>query len=151
MSNAASTPLAELLAPESIRLDAVATDKLDAVRQCGDALLTAGAVGAEYVDAMIEREERLTTYIGEGVAMPHGTVAGKDMVKQSAIVFLRFPDGVDWDGERVDVAVGIAAQGDGHVAVLTQLALILIDAEKAAALRGVTSADEVYRLLAPEG
>ena len=143
-------PLTELLAPASIRLDAAATGRDDAIRQAGAALVEAGAVDPSYVDAMLERENSVSTFVGEGVAIPHGTLAGKDAVKDDAIVVLRFPDGVDWDGNQVSVAVGIAAKGNGHIALLSQLATVLMDPDKAAALRGATTADQVYELLAPD-
>jgi mannitol PTS system EIIA component len=145
-----SKPLADLLAPSSIRLDATATDRDDAIRQAGAALIEAGAVDPGYVDAMLERENSVSTFVGEGVAIPHGTLAGKDAVKDDAIVVLRFPDGVDWDGNDVTVAVGIAARGNGHIALLSQLATVLLDPDKAAALRGATTADRVYELLASD-
>ena len=150
MSDEESKPLTELLAPSSIRLDATATDRDDAIRQAGAALIEAGAVDPSYVDAMLERENSVSTFVGEGVAIPHGTLAGKDAVKGDAIVVLRFPDGVDWDGNEVSVAVGIAAKGNGHIALLSQLATVLLDPDKAAALRGATTADRVYELLAPD-
>ncbi|CAN5548288.1 hypothetical protein BH09ACT4_BH09ACT4_13360 [soil metagenome] len=143
-------PLTELLAASSIRLDSHASGRDDAIRQTGAALVEAGAVDPGYVDAMLERENSVSTFVGEGVAIPHGTLAGKDAVKDDAIVVLRFPDGVDWDGNPVSVAVGIAAKGNGHIALLSQLATVLLDPEKAAALRGATTADEVYELLASD-
>jgi PTS system mannitol-specific IIA component len=146
----AQKPLTDLLAPASIRLDAVAADRDDAIRQAGAALIEAGAVEPSYVDAMLERENSVSTYVGEGVAIPHGTLAGKDAVKDDAIVVLRFPAGVDWDGNDVSVAVGIAAKGNGHIALLSQLATVLLDPDKAAALRGAESADQVYELLASD-
>ena len=146
----AQKPLTDLLAPASIRLDAVAADRDDAIRQAGAALIAVGAVDPSYVDAMLERENSVSTYVGEGVAIPHGTLAGKDAVKDDAIVVLRFPDGVDWDGNPVSVAVGIAAKGNGHIALLSQLAMVLLDPEKAAALRDATTADRVYELLAAD-
>lgn len=143
-------PLTDLLAPASIRLDAKAADRDDAIRQAGAALVEAGAVDPSYVDAMLERENSVSTFVGEGVAIPHGTLAGKDAVTDDAIVVLRFPDGVDWDGNPVSVAVGIAAKGNGHIALLSQLATVLLDPEKAAALRGATTPDQVYELLASD-
>jgi PTS system mannitol-specific IIA component len=146
----AQKPLTDLQAPASIRLDAVAADRDDAIRQAGAALIEAGAVDPSYVDAMLERENSVSTFVGEGVAIPHGTLAGKDAVKDDAIVVLRFPAGVDWDGNDVSVAVGIAAKGNGHIALLSQLATVLLDPDKAAALRGAESADQVYELLASD-
>jgi PTS system mannitol-specific IIA component len=146
----ADTALTSLLAEDSIRLDCSATDRFDAVRQCGAALVAAGAVDETYVDAMIQREETVSTFVGEGVAIPHGTLAGKEAVKHDALVVLRFPEGVDWDGNAVSVCVGIAAAGGGHIALLSQLAEILLDPSKAEQLRSATSAEQVYALLTPD-
>jgi PTS system mannitol-specific IIA component len=143
--------LTELVAESSIRLAETATDKEDAIRQTGQALLEAGAIDVSYIDAMLERERSVSTFVGEGVAIPHGTLAGKDSVKHDALVVLRFPDGVDWDGNDVRVCVGIAARGNGHIALLSQLATVLLDPDRAAALRAATTSVEVYELLKPDG
>ncbi|MDM4763095.1 PTS sugar transporter subunit IIA [Galbitalea sp. SE-J8] len=145
-----TTPLTDLLAESSIQLDAHASSKEDAVEQAGAALLAAGAIDASYIDAMLQREASVSTFVGEGVAIPHGTLAGKEAVKRDALVLLRFPDGVDWDGNEVKIAIGIAAKGNGHIALLSQLASILLEPEKAAALREATTTQAVYELLASE-
>ena len=150
MTDEQQTPLTELLAEKSINLTAVAKDRDDAIRQAGEALLAAGAIDASYIDAMLERENSVSTYVGEGVAIPHGTLAGKDAVKSDALVLLRFPDGVDWDGNPVSVAIGIAAKGNGHIALLSQLATVLLEPEKAEALRNATTTEQVYELLASD-
>ena len=143
-------PLTELLAEQSINLTAVATDRDDAIRQAGEALVAIGAVDPSYIDAMFERENSVSTFMGEGVAIPHGTLAGKDSVKADALVLLRFPDGVDWDGNDVRLAFGIAARGNGHIALLSQLATVLLEPEKAEALRNATTTEQVYALLASD-
>jgi len=143
-------PLTQLLAESSINLTATATGRDDAIRQAGAALLATGAIEPSYIDAMLERENSVSTFVGEGVAIPHGTLAGKDAVKGDALVLLRFPEGVDWDGNEVSVAIGIAAKGNGHIALLSQLATILLEPEKAAALRSATTKEQVYELLAAE-
>nr|BFE82690.1 hypothetical protein GCM10020093_052910 [Planobispora longispora] len=108
-----------------------------------------GAVEPSYVEAMLERERSISTYVGEEVAIPHGTLAAKNVVRHDAICVLRFPGGVDWDGERVTVCVGIAARGDGHVRLLSELAQILMDPDRARALREADEVSEVVRLLHP--
>ena len=150
MGEEATPALTALISESSIRLDESATDKFDAIRQVGAALLDTDAIDASYIDAMIEREKTVSTFVGEGVAIPHGTLAGKDAVKNDALVVLRFPAGVDWDGNEVIVCVGIAARGNGHIALLSQLATVLLDPDKAAALRAATTSAEVYALLEPE-
>lgn len=140
-----------LLAEDAIRLDCRAADKLDAVRQCGAALVEAGHVEPAYVDAMLEREHTLSTYLGEGFAMPHGTNESRRHVRSAGIAVLRFPDGVDWGGEQVDIAVAVASASDEHVAILAQLAGVLADPERAARLRGADDPAEVRSLLTFEG
>ena len=139
-----------LLDRRSIVLDAVAADRDSAIRLAGQALVDVGAVTPDYVDAMIEREQSVSTYMGEGVAIPHGTLAGKDAVQRDALSFLRFPDGVEWNGQTATLAIGIAAKGDGHLAILGQLASVLVDPDKAKGLREVQTADEVLAILAPD-
>ena len=144
------TPLPELLAEASIHLDASATSRDDAIRQAGQALLDVGAIDESYIDAMIDRENTVSTFMGEGVAIPHGTLAGKDSVKKDALSLIRFPEGVDWDGNDVRLAFGIAAKGGGHIALLSQLATVLLDPAKAEALRNATTVEQVYALLESE-
>lgn len=146
----AQASLAELLDRSAIDLHARAGSKEDAVRACGEKLVAIGAVQPAYVDAMLEREQTISTYIGEGVAIPHGTLSGKDAVVRDALCYLRFVEPVDWDGEEVSVCVGIAAAGDGHVAVLSQLAQVLMDPGQAAGLRAASTPDDVLRVLHPE-
>ena len=140
----------ELLSPTAVRLGQQATDFNDAIRQVGAVLVAVGAVNPSYVDAMLEREQSISTFIGEGVAIPHGTLAGKDSVLRDALAVVQFPQGVDWHGDRAEVCIGIAAVGDGHVGILAQLAEVLMDEDRAAALRGATSAEEVVAILTPE-
>jgi PTS system mannitol-specific IIA component len=139
--------MSELLDRRAILLDQSARSKEDAIRQCGDALTTIGAVEPGYVDTMLAREKSVSTYVGEGVAIPHGTLDGKALVTRDALAVLRFPAGVDWDGEQVTVCVGIAAAGDGHVELLAALAEVLLDEDKALSLREATDPRTVEELL----
>jgi PTS system mannitol-specific IIA component len=145
-----SEDVSALLDPRSIQLDAVAADRDSAIRMAGQALVDVGAVTPDYVEAMLEREASISTYMGEGVAIPHGTLSGKDAVQRDALSFLRFPAGVDWNGQTATLAIGIAAKGDGHLAILGQLASVLVDPAKAKGLREVQTAEEVLAILAPE-
>lgn len=142
-------PIEKLLDPRAIRLAERAAGRDEAVRRCGLALVEVGAVEEGYVEAMLERERSISTYMGEGVAIPHGTLAGKEAVLRDALSVVRFPGGVDWGGPTVELAIGIAARGDGHVGILAELAQILLDPERAQALRTATDPDEVIALLRP--
>jgi PTS system mannitol-specific IIA component len=137
-----------LLDRRAVRLTAAAIDRDDAVRQCGQALVDCGCVDASYVNGMLERETTISTYVGEGFAIPHGTEASKAAVRRDALSFVRFPAGVDWGGEQVSVCIGIAAANDGHLPILAALAQILLDSDKASALRNAETFEEVIDQLA---
>ena len=140
---------AGVLTTEAVRLGQRASDKLDALRRSGAVLVDVGAVEPGYVDAMLAREELVSTFMGEGVAIPHGTNEARALVHRTALGFLQFPDGVDWgDGAMVRVCIPIAAAGGEHMALLSALATVLVDPEKAEALRSAASADDVLAILA---
>jgi mannitol/fructose-specific phosphotransferase system IIA component len=141
----------EVLSKDAIRLGLSAVDKWDAIKQSGALLDELGAVEPEYPAAMLERERSVSTYVGEGVAIPHGTDAARALVRRTTLGVLQFPAGIDWDGQRVTLCVAIAAKGDEHVAVLSALAQILMEPDKAALLRTSTKVDEVHRMLSAIG
>lgn len=145
----ADTP--EVLPKEGIRLGLSATDKWDAIRQCGAVLAELGAVEPGYPETMLERERSVSTYIGEGVAIPHGTDASRALVRSTTLAVLQYPDGVDWNGQTAHLCVAIAAKGDEHVTVLSSLAQILMDPEQARRLRTSDSVETVHELLATIG
>jgi mannitol PTS system EIIA component len=138
-----------LLDPRAVRLGEHVADRTEAVRLCGQVLVEVGAVEPGYIDAMLEREDTISTYVGEGVAIPHATLAGKEAVLRDALAVVSLAEPVDWEGNPVSVCVAIAARGDGHLAILAELAEILLEPERAAALREAGSVDEVVRLLQP--
>lgn len=135
------------LDPRAVILQASATGRDDAIRQCGRALVNVGAVAEPYIEAMLERERTISTFVGEQVAIPHGTVAAKEVVHHDAICVVQFPQGVDWDGDNVVLCVGIAARGNGHVALLAALAEILMDPDRARTLREAPDVDTVIKEL----
>jgi mannitol/fructose-specific phosphotransferase system IIA component len=147
--SATPPPTTGVLAREAIRLAQHADDKWDALRQSGALLEDLGVVDEGYAAAILERETQISTYMGEGVAIPHGTDAARALVRQTALGFLQYPAGVDWDGETVYLCIPIAASGDEHVGVLSALAEILVDDDSAAALRGATDVETVLALLNP--
>ena len=136
-----------VLSRDAVRLGLYATDKLDALRQSGALLVEIGAVEEPYADAILEREESVSTYLGEGVAIPHGTDASRTYVKRTALAVLQFPDGVDWGDGPVMLCIAIASNSNEHVSLLAALANILIVPEQAERLRTATDPDEVLALL----
>ena len=113
-----------ILSKERIQLNAVATDRTDAIRKAGDLLVKSGCVLPEYVEGMLKRETTMSTYLGSGVAIPHGVYENKGHILQTGISALQLPQGVAWDedGEPVYLVIGIAASSDEHVGVLASLA-----------------------------
>ncbi len=124
-----------MLATERIKLAASAADKEDAVRQAGALLLADGCVSQEYVDGMLERESTMSTYLGNGVSIPHGMHESRDYILKSGISVVQFPNGVLWeDDEKAYLVIGIAAQGEEHMGVLTSLAEVIEDEDVVALL-----------------
>jgi PTS system mannitol-specific IIA component len=136
-----------LLPVSSVDLTATATDRADAVRQVGALLAAAGAVNPAYTQAMLDRENAVSTFVGDGIAMPHGTLTARSEVLAEGLALLRFADPIDWGGEPVTIVIGIAAHDRRYIALLSQLASALLDGERAAALRSVDNAEQVYSLL----
>lgn len=137
----------DLLSTDGVRLGCTASDRFDAVQQTADVLLALDAIEPGYVDAMQERERMIPSAVGEGFALPHGTDEARVHVKRACLVFLQFPDGIDWEGDEVRACLGIAAAKDEHVSVMATLARILLDPEQAEELRTTTDPDRVVSLL----
>lgn len=121
--------MADLLQLAGISLDATASSREEAVRICGELLVTLGAVEPEYAEAMWEREQIFPSELGGGFAIPHGTDASRVYVKFDQLVFVRFREPFTWVNEEVQACVGIASAGDGHVELLGNLAELLLDDE----------------------
>jgi mannitol/fructose-specific phosphotransferase system IIA component len=136
-----------LLPGDGIRLGLTASDRFDAVRQSGEVLVEIGAVEPPYVEAMLERERGISTSLGEGFAIPHGTEDSRRYIIETMLSFLQFPAGVTWDDDDVIVCVGIAAVGDEHVGVLANLARVLTVPEQAERLRSAERIKDVLTLL----
>ena len=134
----------------NVRLGLTARDKEDAIRQAGDVLVIGGAAEPGYIDGMLARELQTSTFLGSGVAIPHGTNEARSHIKQAALGFLQFPEGVDWDGKTAYVVIPIASNSDEHIGILSALATTLADKTKSEQLRTATSVDEVLDLLTPE-
>jgi len=136
-----------VLSPGAVRTAAAAHDREQAIHRCADVLEEIGAVQPGYREAMLHRERAMSTYLGAGVAVPHGLNTWRCLVRRDALAVLRFPGGVVWDGGTVTVCVAIAARGDGHLVLLTALAEILMDPVRAYALRSAGSAMEIVAML----
>ena len=130
-----------------IRIHSGSVSQDAALQEATDILVTAGAVTPAYVDAMRQREETVSTYMGNGLAIPHGTNETKDAILGSALSVVRYDGGVDWDGEQATFVIGIAGRGDEHLEILSQIAILFSDEDDVAKLNAAQSADELLELL----
>ncbi|MCL2893619.1 PTS mannitol transporter subunit IICBA [Brenneria tiliae] len=149
-ADAAAAPNLFQLGAENIFLNQHAADKEQAIRFAGEQLVQGGFVKPEYVDAMLEREKLTSTYLGESIAVPHGTIEAKDQVLKTGVVFCQYPDGVRFGENEDDVArlvIGIAARNNEHIQVITSLTNALDDEAVIERLTHTQDAQEVLDLL----
>ncbi|MDX5319127.1 MAG: PTS sugar transporter subunit IIA, partial [Actinomycetes bacterium] len=139
-----------VMSPEGVKLGLASVSKDEAIRQSGDLLVALGAATPAYTDGMFAREVQTSTFLGNGVAIPHGTNESREHITKAALGFQQYPDGIDWDGDTAYVVIPIASNSNEHVAILGALATALADPEKAERLRTTTSVDEVLDILTPE-
>ena len=139
--------MTDILTRDQIVAAGTATTRNDAIREAGDLLLSTGAVTPEYVDAMAERERTVSTYMGNYLAIPHGTNESKTSITRSAMSLVRYAEPIDWGGHEVRIVVGIAGLENEHLGILSKIAVLFSDMEQAQAMADATSVDELYRLL----
>lgn len=126
------------LEEKNIFLNLDSVSKEEAITRAGEELVKLGCVDEKYIDYMLEREKLATTYMGLGIAIPHGVNEAKSTIKESGLVFLQYPNGVDFDGEKAYLVIGIAGKGDEHLEVLSSVA-IKISEELTEKLKNTTS------------
>ncbi|MBA4495240.1 PTS sugar transporter subunit IIA [Paenactinomyces guangxiensis] len=120
----------QILTKENIQLNASIASKEDAIRKAGQILVDRGYVDAGYIEKMLERENLASTFMGNFVAIPHGTEAAKELVKKSGIAIIQVPGGVDFgDGNLVKVLIGIAGKNNEHLDILSQIAIVCSEEE----------------------
>lgn len=136
----------ELLLRENIRVNCKADTQEQVIRQVGQMLVDSGYVKQSYVDGMVEREKTFSTFMGNGLALPHGVEAAKKEIKSSGIAVLTFPEGTDWDGNKVNVVIGIAGVGEEHLDILSVIADKMMD-ETTAEKLATGDVDTVYEIL----
>ncbi|MBO5055328.1 MAG: PTS sugar transporter subunit IIA [Eubacterium sp.] len=136
----------ELLYEENVRVNCKAESKEQVIRTVGQMLVDSGYVDQPYVEAMLEREKSFSTFMGNGLALPHGVESAKKDIKASGIAVMTFPEGIDWDGETVKVVIGIAGVGEEHLQILSVVADKMLDDETADKIAN-GDAKTVYRIL----
>ncbi|MCS0014373.1 PTS mannitol transporter subunit IICBA [Vibrio parahaemolyticus] len=135
---------------ENIHLGLKAANKEEAIRFAGNKLVELGYAEPEYVDAMFEREALVPTYLGESIAVPHGTVEAKDRVKKTGIVICQYPSGIQFTEDDDDVAklvIGIAAKNDEHIQVITTITNALDEPETIKKLTSTNDVEEILNIL----
>lgn len=137
----------EILTKSSILTSQDITNKEEATIISGNLLVDNGYVQKEYVDSMLEKLEKegYATYIGNGVAIPHGMESGKKYVKSTGISIVQCPDGVEWNDETAYIVVGIAAKDDDHMDVLSKLAELIEDPKDAEKFWKLDDVDLIYK------
>jgi PTS system mannitol-specific IIA component len=123
--------MSEILTPETIELQAKLGSQEEAIRRAGALLVENGNVEERYVDSMFEREKSVSTYMGNAVAIPHGTNDSKQWVARSGLSIITVPDGVAYgeDGDVAKLVIGIAGKGDEHLELLSKIALVVSEEE----------------------
>lgn len=137
----------QVIIADGIKLGQKPVTKEEAIQAAGELLVKLGYVDESYVDAMQEREKLVSTYMGLGVAIPHGTTQAKGTVKKTGIVFLQYPEGVDFGSEKAQLVFGIAGIGDEHLDLLSKLCNLLEDPALLETLKTTDDVDWVLEQL----
>ena len=139
----------EILSPESIQVGKSFKTKEEATVAAGKLLLDNGYIEEEYIDSMLKKlkKESYATFIGNGVAIPHGMLEGARYIKKTGISFIQVPEGVDWNGETAYIIVGIAGIGEEQVDILSALANEIEDEADAKHLQKMDTVREIYKTL----
>ena len=122
-----TVPNKKVMIAEGIKLNQTPGTKEEAIQAAGELMCKLGYVDASYVDAMQEREKLVTTYMGMGIAIPHGTTQAKGTVKKTGIVLFQYPEGVPFGDEKANLVFGIAGIGDEHLDLLAKICEVLED------------------------
>ncbi|WML42034.1 PTS sugar transporter subunit IIA [Neobacillus sp. OS1-2] len=136
-----------ILAKENILLNAAVASKEEAIKLTGSILVEKGYVEPNYIEKMLEREQLTSTYMGNFVAIPHGTEDSKSFVKESGISFVQVPQGVDFGaGNIVKLLIGIAGKDNEHLDILSKIAIVCSEEENIEKLVSAKSADEILSI-----
>ena len=139
------------LSESNIHLNANAADKQQAIEMAASALVQADNVDNGYLQGMLAREQQTSTFLGNGIAIPHGTLDTRSMVKKTGVQVFQFPQGIEWgEGNIAYVVIGIAARSDEHLSLLRQLTHVLSDEDTAAKLAKITDVAEFRAILMGE-
>ncbi|MEG9545300.1 fused PTS fructose transporter subunit IIA/HPr protein [Mannheimia sp. HC-2023] len=136
------------LSAKNIRLNGSANSKEEVIRLVAAELVANGNVAEGYESGMLARETQTSTFLGNGIAIPHGTLDTRDLVKETGVQIIQLPEGVEWgEGNKAYVVIGIAAKSDEHLTLLRQLTTVLSDEDAANQLAKTQNLDEFIAVL----
>ena len=138
--------MTELFSNDNIFLNVSVGSKDEAIEKAGRALVDSGSVNEAYIQAMKDREQLVSTFMGNGLAIPHGTDEAKGDVLASGLTLLQIPEGVDWNGETVKVVVGIAGKDGEHLDLLSKIAITFSEEENVDRIVNAKSAEEIKQV-----
>lgn len=138
--------MSELFSNNNIFLNVSVSNQDEAIEKAGRALVDSGVVKEGYIQAMKDRENVVSTFMGNGLAIPHGTDEAKDEVIASSLTLLQIPKGVDWNGEEVKVVVGIAGKDGEHLDLLSKIAIIFSEEDNVDRIVNAKSAEEIKQV-----
>jgi len=122
--------MSEILTPKTVELGASLSSRDEAIQRAGALLVQNGNVDERYVDSMFEREKSVSTYMGNAVAIPHGTNDSKQWVTRSGLSIITVPEGVEYgDGDVAKLVIGIAGKGDDHLDILSRISIVVSEEE----------------------
>ena len=143
--------MSEILTPNTVELGVSLGSRDEAIRRAGELLVANGHVEARYVDSMFEREQSVSTYMGNAVAIPHGTGDSKQWVTKSGLSIITVPDGVEYgDGNIAKLVIGIAGKGDEHLEILSKVAIVVSEEENVERLVNAQTKEELLAIFEEE-
>lgn len=140
----------EILQEDNIILNASFEDRWNAIRTCGEILVNQGYVTEDYVNDMMERERRVSVYVGNHVAIPHGIENSEQNILESGLSVIQIPQGVAFGDELAYVMIGIAGKDGAHIELLSQIALVCMEPDNVEQLRISQDKKEIIAILNAE-
>ncbi len=138
----------QIIRADLVQLGAQAQEKTSAIKAAGQLLAKAGRIDPAYIDSLLRRETVANTFLGHGVAIPHGMIEDRHLIRETGIAILQVPEGVEWNpGQRVNLVIAIAAQSDEHIALLRRLTRLLQDESRLAQLFATSNPHDLIAAL----
>lgn len=133
---------------ENIELNAPDESREDAIRRAGRLLVNGGYVDEEYIEGMVARDNSFSTYMGNMIALPHGENRYKENIRSTGVAVVTYPQGIDWQGQTVNLVIGIAANADDHLEILSHIVDKLEEPEDVTELIAKNDKQAIYDMLA---